>query len=180
MKNYVGMGARDTPLAVLGQMAELAEQLARRGWGLRTGGSLGAEAAFEVGHRRTTTENLEVWLPWARYNQHASSRVGASPEAIELAKRVHPAWQKCSPFVQLLHARSAHMVLGESLQSPAACLICWTDDGAISAETRTRDTGEAATAIALASWAGIPVFNLQRKACKQELQAFLKEGADRQ
>lgn len=174
---YVGMGARSTPLPVLSRMVELAGELARAGWGLRTGGTLGAEAAFEAGHRAVTTERLEVWLPWAGYNKHSSKRTGATLAAYGLAQRVHPAWAQCEEYVQALHARSAHLALGADLRSPAACLICWTADGADSVTTRTRDTGEPGTAIALASLAGVPVFNLQKKTCERELQAWLETRA---
>ena len=60
---YAGIGSRRTPDDVLEQMTQLAQELGKLGWTLRSGGADGADRAFQdgaeaVGGRR------EILLPW--------------------------------------------------------------------------------------------------------------------
>lgn len=173
---YVGVGPGDTPLQVLVQMADLGERLARSGWTLRSGGARGADAAFEAGHRRFTAERLEIYLPWRNFNQHPSPLCSVSTEALELAARVHPAWASCGEQVRKLHGRAVYQVMGPRLDTPCAFIVCWTQDGARSEKELTRDTGGAASAIALADRLGVPVFNLARLGTLTRLVEWLALG----
>lgn len=169
---YTGVGSRETPAGVLDTMADLAEWLATRGYCLRSGGAPGADTAFEVGHRRVHASDLEIYLPWQGFNDSSSKLVGVTEDALAMAAAAHPAWGACGQAARLLHGRNVYQVLGQSLASPSAFLVCWTPDGCVD-ERRSRATGGTGTAIYLASKAGVPVFNLQRPGTERALRDFV-------
>lgn len=154
-------------------MANLGAQLAREGWTLRSGGARGADTGFETGHRRATSERLEIYLPWRGFNKNESLLYSVAPEALQVAAYHHPAWESCSPMAQKLHGRNAYQVLGLALDAPSAFLVCWTKDGATNRKERSRDTGGTGTAIAIADAYGVPVFNLARKNALSDLEDLL-------
>lgn len=157
---FTGVGSRSTPLDVGGLMAAIACKLVRGGWILRSGGADGADLAFESGV--TEGERAKhIYLPYPGFNGSASSRSQLRPACFEMARQVHPAWDRCTDFARKAHARNAFQVMGDDLQSPSDLLVCWTPDGAIDAAT-ARNAGGTRTAIVLAAARGIPVFNLQR------------------
>lgn len=145
---YTGVGSRETPPDVLGRMTKIARYLDGKGFTLRSGHAPGADTAFEDGARAWR----EIWLPWRGFNGSKSPFFPPHPDAIETAKRHHPAWSRCSYRAQLLHGRNAHQVLGADLQTPSEFVICWTKDGG--------PTGGTGTAIRIATASKIPVFNL--------------------
>lgn len=53
---YTGVGSRETPREVLGQMTEVADELAGLDWTLRSGNAVGADMAFERGAPVRLTE----------------------------------------------------------------------------------------------------------------------------
>ena len=151
---YAGIGARATPADTLSTMTTMAAWLASRGWDLASGGTKGADTAFADGApagRRT------LYLPWRGYNGHGGPDCRVlSPSELEacmdLAARLHPAWNRCSPAVRKLHARNAAIVLGEGLDRPVDALVCWTPDGAV--------VGGTGMALRIAAERGIPLLNL--------------------
>ena len=150
---YAGIGARATPAAVLADMETMAGWLARTGWHLSSGGADGADAAFAGG---APAGQRTIWLPWRGYNGHrgADCRVlsaAALAACMEIAARLHPAWERCSPAVRKLHARNA-AVLGLTLDRPVDAVVCWSERGAV--------TGGTGMAIRIAEANGIPVLNL--------------------
>ena len=155
---YTGVGSRKTPASVLALMTRLAQTLASAGWTLRSGAADGADAAFEAGAGRAA----EIYLPWRGFNRHTSPLHEVTPDALMLAAEVHPVWDRLSDAARKLHARNCYQVLGSKLCRPSTFLVCWTPDGATSAQECTRDTGGTATAIRLADRFGVPTFNLAR------------------
>ena len=148
-KTYAGIGSRETPKHILAMMTSIAEALEAKGFTLRSGGADGADAAFAQG-----TNEKEIFIPWSNFNGVTSDFVGASTKATEIAKSIHPAWDKCSQGAKKLHSRNVHQVLGKDISPDtySKFVICWTRDG--------MDIGGTATAIKLARSVGIPVFNL--------------------
>ena len=145
MKYYTGVGSRKTPQHILDFMNRLAHKFASLGYILRSGGAKGADTAFANG-----AEGLvKIYRP-----EHAT------PEAMAIAEKVHPAWHLCDGYARALHARNAFQVLGDDLKTPSSMLVCWTPDGCRSHATRTRYTGGTGTAISIASNHGIRVANL--------------------
>ena len=162
---YAGIGARATPSHVMADMTVMAGWLARTGWHLATGGADGADSAFAAGApagRRT------LWLPWPGYNGHrgpdclvlSRSELSAS---MDLAARLHPAWERCSRAVRKLHARNVTILLSKTCDQPVSAVAAWTPGGVV--------TGGTGMAIRIAEAYGIPVLNLgsmsPRSVCEQ-------------
>ena len=164
---YAGIGSRATPGFVLADMTKMAGWLARTGWHLASGGADGADTAFAggapAGHRT-------LYLPWPGYNGHAGpdcrtlSRSALSA-SLDIAARLHPAWNRCSPAVRKLHARNAVVVLGANLDRPVDAVVCWSPGGAV--------VGGTGMALRIAAERGVPVLNLgavsPREACERLL-----------
>lgn len=144
-KFYTGVGSRETPFDILSHMTMIAQRLQHE-YILRSGGAQGADSAFEDGAK----DNKEIF--------YASD---ATTEAMEIAKKFHPAWNRCSAYARKLHGRNAFQVLGRSLDTPSKFLICWTPDGCVSHKTRSINTGGTGTAISIAEAYGVKIFNLK-------------------
>lgn len=175
---YAGIGSRQTPTEVLNEMVKLASALAPTHT-LRTGAADGADSAFEQG-ALAAGGSTEVFLPWAGFNGHPSKLSKVAPEALEMAKAIHPAWDRLSEAARKLHARNCNQVLGASLNEPVRMVICWTPDGCESKEQRRSTTGGTASAIVLAQAWGVPVFNLFNDASRDRLVDMLmkEDGLD--
>lgn len=129
MAAYAGIGSRETPQAVLDCFERLGYWLARKGYVLRSGHADGADSAFESGCLKANGE-MEIYLPWKGFNGSASSYIlKDNDEAITIASRFHPAFDRLSQGAQKLQARNSYQVLGYGLDSPSAFVICWTKNG---------------------------------------------------
>jgi len=139
MNYYAGIGSRKTPPEICDLMTRLATKLEQLGYILRSGGAEGADKAFESGVTYPT--HKEIFLA-----------KDSTPKSEEVASTIHPAWDKCSPYVKKLHGRNIFQVLGRNLDSPVEFVICWTPN--------SQDVGGTRTAVVLARQKGIPVYNL--------------------
>lgn len=148
---YAGIGARATPPEILKSMQACASSLARAGLTLRSGGAAGADEAFESG-ANSANGPTEIYLPWKGFRKNQSTRYGSSREARLLAKEFHPNWANVSCAGRDFHARNVYQILGNTLDTPSAFVICWTHLG----ETK----GGTGQAIRMAEHYKIPVFNL--------------------
>ena len=147
-KYYTGVGGRKTPENILRIMEQIATQLAKQGWTLRSGGARDADSAFERG---------------AGHLKQIFYAKDATPKAMHIAALYHPAWDRCSGFARRLHGRNSFQVLGPDLKTPSRFLICWTPDGCITHAERQYATGGTGTAISIASHYDVEVFNLARE-----------------
>ena len=160
MKNhYAGIGSRETPSDILYNIGQIAHFASTKQWILRSGGAQGCDTAFEEGCDLVHGKK-EIYLPWKGFNGNTSPLVSPSNEAINTARTIHPAFTSLTRPVKLLLARNMHQILGEDLNTPVRCVICWTSDGCESHKTYSKRTGGTGSAIALASKQGIPVFNI--------------------
>lgn len=150
---YAGIGSRKTPKNILDQMTALADQLAKCGWTLRSGGAKGADTAFEQG-----ASKKDIFLP-----------TGDIPdEAFEIAAKYHPTWGGLKSYVKRLHARNVQQILGANLECKVKFVVCWTPDGA---ETETtKETGGTGQAIRIANAYFVPVFNLANEGRMEQLK----------
>ncbi len=170
---YAGVGARKTPEQVLGQMREMATNLAGRGWHLRTGGAKGADDAFA---RAAPSERRTVYLPWRGYNGWSESE-GRALTAQELrklraaAEPHHPAWQRCPAKVRDLHARNVAILVDPDMREPAHAMVCWTEGA--------RVEGGTGMAIRLARHYRIPVFNLAGMDMREAMDRLERIGQSR-
>lgn len=151
---YTGVGSRDTPESVLALMHETGAALAACGYILRSGGSTGADDAFEHGCISTNPEAMEIYLPWKNFNGKSGPHYffEIHNSAFDIARILHENWSILSSGKRLMHARNVQQVLGASLTLPSSFLICYTDGG--------KRIGGTRTAIALAVRLKIPVLNL--------------------
>ena len=140
MKIYAGIGSRETPEAVLREMLTIGAARAVLGWKLHSGGARGADSAFEAG------------CDLQSGHKHVFYAKDATEEAMQLAAKFHPAWNRCSPYARRLHARNMFIILGPELDRPVDEVICWTKNGGA--------TGGTGQAIRAAHHYDIPVNNL--------------------
>lgn len=166
MKFYAGIGARNTPPEALDLMSRAAEYLQVEGWHLRSGHAPGADQAFE----KTAGSYAEVFLPWPafeRFTPIEARHIYHEPtgEAMQVAAKYHPAWDRLGPAVRRLHARNAHIILGRDLDDPVRFVMCWTPNGRI-----TGGTGQALR-IALAH--DITCINLGEETTRRRVEVYL-------
>jgi hypothetical protein len=166
-KCYAGIGSRETPEDIQAAMDYIARVLEERGWILRSGGTPGADQAFEWAIQNP--ENKQIFLPWANFENNDSSWYGDDEFAIEIAKQFHPAYDKLKDGAKKLINRDTYQVLGpKEANNPSKMVICWTENG--------EEKGETGQAIRIANAYGIPVFNLAIEAHKKKLRALIKKA----
>lgn len=154
---FAGIGSRKTPEPIQKLMTQLSEVLTgQRGWNLRSGGAEGADTAFEAGVSDATKKR--IYLPTKKLKGRADGVDGAvfvdNPEAVAIAQRNHPAWDKLSDFAKKLITRNTYQVLGDSLDDPSDVVIAWAPI------KNGKPSGGTSQAIRIAQEKGIPVVNL--------------------
>lgn len=151
---YAGVGSRETPPEALKAMQAAARMLEGMGYKLRTGDASGADAAFRAG-----AKNKEVFK--------ASD---ATDQTRQIAKEIHPAPDRLSPYALNLQARNTNQVFGRNLDTPADFVLVWTKDGS---ETQ-RGQGGTGQAMEMAQRKGIPVINMATEGWEDRLQAAIE------
>ena len=175
---YTGIGSRSTPPDICSLMTKCAKRFHELGFILRSGGASGADQAFQRG----CSGKAEIFLPSPDFQEEFQAKFPPektiyrlSSQALKLASETHPAWDRCTPYARLLHARNTYQVLGEDLNTPTLLVLCWTPEGEEKESQCTIRTGGTATAIRLADRRGIPVFNLYNPDALSRLKALLQE-----
>lgn len=170
MAAYAGIGSRETPIEVIEAFERLGFWLASKGYILRSGHADGADSAFERGCVRANG-TMEIYLPWKGFNESASEYIlKQNDEAISIASRFHPAFDRLSQGAQKLQARNSYQVLGYDLNTPSKFVICWTKQG--------KGSGGTGQAIRLAKKYSIPVFDFGKfdiEEAKKEFNVFFTE-----
>lgn len=172
--SYAGIGSRGTPGDIGKIMISAGYYLARAGLVLRSGGAPGADQFFEIGADLAITVDptcqKQVFLPRNDFFGTGNSSVwtfeDASPDLkmdIELiAGRFHQGWLGLDYTSKQLMSRNVNQVLGVDLKDPVEFVLCWTKDGCISHEERSRITGGTGQALSIADSKGVDIWNLQR------------------
>lgn len=152
---YAGIGARDTPPAVIARMQEIGRLMASKGFVLRSGAADGADSAFETGCDAARGPK-EIYLPWKGFNKREPDGTGTfaevTPAHEALACSYHPSWDRLGRGARSLMARNASQMLGRDLATPSRLVICYTDGGAVK--------GGTGQSLRMAADRGIPVINL--------------------
>ena len=158
IKFYAGIGSRSTPFAMKEIMVNISRSLESSGHILRSGGAQGADSYFEEGvHLKK-----DIYLPWKGFNGNNSSLYGLEfNESTLIASENHPAWDSLTPPVKKLMTRNVFQIFGLNMAKPVDFVICWTEDGCESHESRGHLTGGTGLAISIASKNNIPVYNLR-------------------
>lgn len=171
LEAYSGIGSRETPAIVLNKMTVISGILQDK-LIMRSGHAPGADSAFEAG---VTNGNCEIYIPWKGFAGSKSELYTQSEEAFYIASQYHPNWKNLKEAVKKLMARNVHQVLGKDLKSPAAFVLCWTQDGCESHKTRSQRTGGTGQAISIASENDIPVINMKNIIWTDRLDEILTE-----
>lgn len=183
-KYYTGVGSRETPEHILPIMTELAYQLERKGWILRSGGAWGADEAFQRGVKNYSN----IFLPYKHFRK-AEGITGTYLDDRQLVAEAmyimskhkgHPQWDNwLNNASQLsnvkLHTRNVFQVLGSDLKTPSKFLVCYTRDGACTYDETSYASGGTGTAIRLASIFGVEVFNLKREDHLLRITTWIEE-----
>jgi len=172
---YTGVGSRDLPDDIVRKFETYGESLARLGFVLRSGAAHGADEAFETGCDRGHGVK-EIYLPWAKFNNSTSDLYYLSPEAKEIAGEIYgPRWKHSTEVTKKFMTRNMYQVSGTELCEPSSLIICWSPDGCISRDTRTKISGGTAQAIVYADELNIPIFNLKNKDSEARLFNYIVE-----
>lgn len=147
---YAGVGNRFISDEVFKWLESLAAYLAQTGYNLRSGNAKGSDTAFQMGSR-------------GKYTAFVARQ--ATPEAIELASKFHPAWHMCNDYAKQLHGRNSMIILGENLNEPVKFVACYAVD---------EENGGTALGIKIARANNIPVFNLYKEEAYQQLLEFIR------
>lgn len=176
MKIYTGIGSRETPDDIICFMEDLAMQLARQGWTLRSGCADGADSAFERGAfmARLSSPHAprpELYLPWPHFEGRRKilvTREAPQAEAYDIAEQHHPAWAKLSDGAKALHARNVHQILGPDVTTPVLSrfVVCWTKDAV--------GGGGTGQALRIARCYDVPTFDLADRVDFKRIREFLR------
>jgi len=162
-KYYAGIGSRSTPEEIKEAMTQIAKELDRNGYTLRSGGADGADTAFENG----ASNNKQIFLPWEKFNENSSDLFEYKKEHEEIAEKHHPRFKHLKQGAKRLMVRNTAQIVGKSLDDElSSFVVCWTSDG--------NDSGGTGQAIRIAKSLGIPVFNLYHDVAVTEMMKFIK------
>lgn len=174
-KAYSGVGSRETPEDIMSLMALLAAKLEASGYILRSGAADGADSAFEQGV--VNPQNKEIYIAWDGFSGRYSREVGVHNiqgailhEAEEIAKNLHPAWDRLTQGAKKLHTRNVFQVLGAPLDEPSKFLVCWAP-----VDKNGEPKGGTRTSWMLAKEYNIPCFNLNIEEDKQRILKYIGE-----
>jgi hypothetical protein len=124
MQKFAGIGSRQTPVAVQRDMEQIAFELGKRKWLLRSGHAPGADQAFERGYVKAGGRP-EVYLPWNGFEGSESPKSMITEAGCELAASLHPNWDACSWGARRLLIRNGYQILGYMLNDPVQVIIYW-------------------------------------------------------
>lgn len=183
-KFYTGIGSRDTPDEYLDIMTNLAHQLDKQNWILRSGGSWGADEAFQKG----TNDFSNIFIPTKNFRKGEGIK-GFFIDDTELIRNamyivskynLHEHWDhlinsKGGLTSLRLHTRNVFQILGKDLRSPSKFVVCYTKDKACKLEQITEKTGGSRTAMRLACHFNINLFNIAIPEHKLRITNWIEE-----
>lgn len=187
---YSGVGSRETPLHILYMMSKLAMVFEKKGYILRSGCALGADAAFEDILEKPHL-SAEIYIPNVAFPLKMGTNMknhyivpkdnlgkNLYHEAMMLihSKDIHKGWKYCKPYVMDLHNRNMFQVLGKDLITRSKFTICYTKNGAKKYEETDRSTGGTATAINASDLHKVDVFNLGNEEDYKRLNKFIQDN----
>lgn len=166
---YLAIGNQDTPPEIVRQLADIAGRLKDAGYTARTTG----KGAADEGVMITAGDKCEVHIPWKKFDGIDSKFNKVLPEALEMVKQYHGAFDSQKDSIKTIIGRGAHLVLGQDLRSPVRFVVCWSQDGLENAKDRSAKSGYIGIPVSIASSMKIPVFNLKNPDALRRLNEFL-------
>lgn len=185
--HFTIIGSRQTPQTFVDYQTEVALELLREGYIVRSGCAPegGDVAATEAVRIHGMDEVAELYIPWERFDGWQTGDMGNNilcpvsyvnySHARYLAELVHPAWDRCSHAAKGLHSRNPYQVLGRTLASPSAFVLFW----APTTKNNEAVKGGTATAVKIARLFGIPTFNLYIEGEREVFEAFMATRRNR-
>ena len=164
---YTGIGSRETPLDVCDEMAWIAKWLRSKRYRLRSGHAIRADQAFEWG----AEGSADIYLPWSGFEGSTSLLAldklpaGAVRMAEEMARKHHPAWDRCGRDARAFHTRNTFQILG--FEGLSEFVVCWTKDG--------KASGGTGQALRLAKHFKIPIVNMYHYPTERKVKQRLGE-----
>jgi hypothetical protein len=149
---YAGIGSRMTPYIITTEMIILGKYMAFKKYLLRTGGALGADAAFIRGCNLIDNKLKEIYYP--------NDVFCYNNEIIENAKNIakyyhkHDRWWTIPGHTKRCLIRNVFILLGIKLDSPVDFVICWDAPD-------TRSYGRTKHFIRMAESWKIPIINMK-------------------
>ena len=147
------IGSRETPKEVLNNMRNIARWCALKGVVVRSGKAGGADAAAIYGCMDAVATGRpigqpEMYVPWGGFGEQSMVStwdivLGDNKQAEEIAKSIHPAWERCSQGAKKLHTRNIGQILGKDLKTPTDVVLYYCK------EKHGMPTGGTATAVKL-------------------------------
>jgi len=167
---YAGIGSRETPREMAPLMTQIAAEMERIGWTLRSGAARGADTFFEDGvvdpynkeifiHRERTRPGKG--MPERKHEPYQgvfnAQRYANYDEAVQMASQVHGRWDRCDQTAREMHARNVYQVLGPELrpETYSKLVVCWAIP-----DIHGVPEGGTRTAWLIAEQHGIPRYNL--------------------
>ena len=168
---YAVSGNKEAPPEILAKIKELVAYLDSKGFTTRTG----CADPIELAADDAATGKRERILPWKDFAEKESKLTWNSERAHVIAKMFHPTYDNMKKGVQHILGKNARLVLGDKMNSPARFLLIWTEDGAEHVRQKTGKTGLAGHIIAIASAAGVPIYNLGNPSAEQRLREYVEQ-----
>jgi hypothetical protein len=131
-------------------------------WKVRTGEAKGSDNAFR---ESCTRGDVFCYNPSLIKDQKCDLNINNTPsfanfpQAMDIAARHHPMWDRLNDSIKKIMTRNVYQVLGHDLKTPSEMLICYTHDGRY--KSTAASTGGTGQAIRIAIEYGIPVFNIK-------------------
>lgn len=170
-KYYTGIGARNVPQEEYTLCTEIAKKLSSLDYICRSGGAKGCDTAFQKGASR-----FEIYRPNKTYlKENRQRRKILNTDwtiARDMSAMIHPAWNNLSEYVKDLHTRNFFQLRGTKAIN-SSFVICWTFDGAQTADETSNKTGGTGQAIRLADYYSIPVFNLSNEESRKRIETWI-------
>lgn len=186
---YAGVGSRETPPDILTVMEDIGFFMASLGWGLSSGGALGADDAFYRGAIRSPACNPATMLRIYLINRHwelyrpdpsiglidSTSLTEHEAEAYGIMLKARGSEHGLKEAGRLLHTRNVYQILGSDLNTPVRQVICWAEPVGTSGKV----SGGTNTAVQIALQHNIPVMNLYHDTHRERALKFIEEAKQR-
>lgn len=166
---YAITAGKETPPDVIEKLCRMARDFSVKGLTVR----IGADGPVENAIDDAVVIKKELILPWKDFNNKNSKFTFTNERAMVIAKQFHPTFDNMKKGIQLILAKNARLILGNKMDSPARFFLTWTEDGIDNIKHKTAKTGFTGHPIAIASAAGVPIFNLGNPEAERKLNEYL-------
>lgn len=116
-KYYAGIGSRQTPQDTQDEITQIASELEKRGYILRSGRAKGADQAFERGVKNPDNKivyGVSDCEPWCL------------DEVTKVLPKNRTPIELMNDYTQKLLGRNMKIILGDNASVPVEFVICWT------------------------------------------------------